>query len=90
MPLWASLEESRKVILSMWYNVDLIKVSENEVEFRTDGGDYEKDEVMMSLMHPGLKLLLVNVREKGCRYYTKMKKIGSGCGHCYEDEEIGI
>ncbi|GLJ19334.1 hypothetical protein SUGI_0348250, partial [Cryptomeria japonica] len=47
-------------------------VNENEVALLTDGGDYEKDEVIMSLMHPGLKLLLVNVGEKGCRYYTKV------------------
>ncbi|XP_057816831.1 probable fructokinase-1 isoform X2 [Cryptomeria japonica] len=71
LPLWPSPEEARKGILSIWDEADLIKVSENEVEFLTDGGDYEKDEVIMSLMHPGLKLLLVTVAEKGCRYYTK-------------------
>ncbi|KAH9310851.1 hypothetical protein KI387_025886 [Taxus chinensis] len=71
LPLWPSPDESRKGIFSIWDKADLIKVSEDEVTFLTGGGDHEKDEVVMSLMHPGLKLLLVTVGEKGCRYYTK-------------------
>ncbi|KAH9323922.1 hypothetical protein KI387_018561, partial [Taxus chinensis] len=46
-------------------------VSDEEVEFLTNGEDYEKDEVIDTLMRLGLKLLLVTEGEKGCRYYTK-------------------
>lgn len=71
LPLWPSPEEARKGILSIWDKADLIKINEDEAAFLTNGADYENDEVVMSLWHPGLKLLLLTEGEKGCRYYTK-------------------
>nr|BAX09100.1 fructokinase [Cryptomeria japonica] len=71
LPLWASPEEARNGILSIWDKADVIKVSEDEVAFLTNGGDYEKAEVIETLMHPGLKLLLITEGGKGCRYHTK-------------------
>eukprot|EP01018_Ginkgo_biloba_P015584 Gb_14191 [translate_table: standard] len=70
LPLWPSPEEARKGIMSIWEKANVIKVSEDEVEFLTNG-DYEKDEVVMSLWHPELKLLVVTEGERGCKYYTK-------------------
>ncbi|KAH9324611.1 hypothetical protein KI387_004789, partial [Taxus chinensis] len=57
--------------LEAWEDVQHHMVSDEEVEFLTNGEDYEKDEVIDTLMRPGLKLLLVTEGEKGCRYYTK-------------------
>lgn len=71
LPLWASADEARKGILSIWKEADLIKVSEDEVAFLTDGGDPFDDDVVMQLWHPGLKLLLVTEGQDGCKYYTK-------------------
>ncbi|KAH9310850.1 hypothetical protein KI387_025885, partial [Taxus chinensis] len=71
LPLWPSPKEAREGIFSIWDQADVIKVSDEEVEFLTNGEDYEKDEVIDTLMRPGLKLLLVTEGEKGCRYYTK-------------------
>uniref|UniRef100_A0A0D6QSI0 fructokinase n=1 Tax=Araucaria cunninghamii TaxID=56994 RepID=A0A0D6QSI0_ARACU len=73
LPLWPSNDEARKGILSIWDKADLIKVSDEEVAFLT-GGDPENDEVVMSLWHPRLKLLLVTHGKEGCRYYTKSFK----------------
>nr|AAQ10000.1 putative fructokinase 2 [Petunia integrifolia subsp. inflata] len=70
LPLWPSAEEARKQIKSIWDKADVIKVSDNELEFLT-GSDKIDDESAMSLWHPNLKLLLVTLGEKGCRYYTK-------------------
>ncbi|KAM7266429.1 hypothetical protein ACFE04_004326 [Oxalis oulophora] len=70
LPLWPSAKEAREQILSIWDKADLIKVSDNELEFLT-GSDKIDDESAMSLWHPNLKLLLVTLGEKGCRYYTK-------------------
>lgn len=73
LPLWPSPEEAREQIMSIWDKADVIKVSDNELEFLT-GSDKIDDESAMSLWHPNLKLLLVTLGEKGCRYYTKSFK----------------
>ncbi|XP_075512000.1 fructokinase-2 [Primulina tabacum] len=70
LPLWPSAEEARKQILSIWETADVIKVSDVELEFLT-GSNKIDDESAMTLWHKNLKLLLVTLGEKGCRYYTK-------------------
>lgn len=49
-------------------------MSDDEVQFLTQG-DPAKEEVVMSLWHDKLKLLLVTDGEKGCRYFTKVLHI---------------
>ena len=71
LPLWPSAEAAREQIMSIWDKAEVIKVSDNELEFIT-GSDQIDDESAMSLWHPNLKLLLVTLGEKGCRYYTKV------------------
>ncbi|KAG6663896.1 probable fructokinase-4 [Carya illinoinensis] len=70
LPLWPSAEEARTQIMSIWDKAELIKVSDVELDFLT-GSDKCDDEAALSLWHPNLKLLLVTLGEKGCRYYTK-------------------
>ncbi|KAM7461239.1 hypothetical protein LguiA_029360 [Lonicera macranthoides] len=70
LPLWPSEKEAREQIMSIWEKADVIKVSDVELEFLTES-DKIDDESAMSLWHPNLKLLLVTLGEKGCRYYTK-------------------
>ncbi|KAK3004695.1 hypothetical protein RJ639_019397 [Escallonia herrerae] len=64
LPLWLSPEEAREQIMSIWDKADVIEV---ELEFLI-GSDRINDESAMSLWHPNLKLLLVTLGEKGCRY----------------------
>ena len=71
LPLWPSAEEARKQIMSIWDKAEVIKVSDNELEFLT-GSNKIDDESALSLWHNNLKLLLVTLGEKGCRYYTKV------------------
>ncbi|KAK6145793.1 hypothetical protein DH2020_019662 [Rehmannia glutinosa] len=56
--------------MSIWDKADVIKVSDDELQFITQN-DKIDDEAAMSLWHNNLKLLLVTLGEKGCRYYTK-------------------
>ncbi|KVI00467.1 fructokinase-2 [Cynara cardunculus var. scolymus] len=70
LPLWPSPEEAREQIMSIWDKAEVIKVSDNELEFLT-GCEKIDDEAAMSLWHPNLKLLLVTLGDKGCNYYTK-------------------
>ncbi|GMI99564.1 Fructokinase 7, Fructokinase 1 [Hibiscus trionum] len=75
LPLWPSAEAARKGIMSIWDQADLIKVSEDEITFLTEGGDpYDDNVVMKNLFHPNLKLLIVTEGPAGCRYYTKTFK----------------
>ncbi|XP_020576957.1 probable fructokinase-1 [Phalaenopsis equestris] len=70
LPLWPSAAEAKEQILSIWDQADIIKISDVELEFLTGQASVE-DEAVLSLWHPGLKLLLVTLGEKGCKYYTK-------------------
>ena len=71
LPLWPSKEEAKKQILSIWDKAEVIKVSDDELMFLT-GSDNVDDETALSLWHDNLKLLLVTLGEKGCKYYTKV------------------
>ncbi|KAJ3708203.1 hypothetical protein LUZ61_011908 [Rhynchospora tenuis] len=70
LPLWPSAEVAREQILSIWDQADIIKVSDVELEFLTGESSVE-DEVAMKLWRDNIKLLLVTIGEKGCKYYTK-------------------
>ncbi|XP_074266515.1 putative fructokinase-5 [Silene latifolia] len=70
LPLWASAQDARDGINSIWNHADIIKVSDEEVEFLTQQDPYN-EEVVMSLWHDNLKLLMVTDGEKGCRYFSK-------------------
>lgn len=71
LPLWPSAENAREGILSIWETADIIKISEEEINFLTNGEDPSDDTVVRKLYHPNLRLLLVTEGPEGCRYYTK-------------------
>ncbi|XP_073151381.1 probable fructokinase-6, chloroplastic [Henckelia pumila] len=71
LPLWPSAESAREGILSIWNTADIIKISEEEICFLTNGEDPYDDNVVRKLYHPNLRLLLVTEGQEGCRYYTK-------------------
>ncbi|XP_071735237.1 probable fructokinase-6, chloroplastic [Rutidosis leptorrhynchoides] len=71
LPLWPSAESAREGILSIWDTADIIKISEEEIVFLTNGEDPYDDNVVRNLYHSNLKLLLVTEGPDGCRYYTK-------------------
>ncbi|XP_004490806.1 probable fructokinase-6, chloroplastic [Cicer arietinum] len=71
LPLWPSAESAREGILSIWDTADIIKISEEEISFLTNGEDPYDDTVVRKLFHSNLKLLLVTEGAEGCRYYTK-------------------
>lgn len=71
LPLWPSAKEAREQILSIWDKAEVIKISDNELEFLTETNTID-DATAMSLWHPNLKLLLVTLGDHGCKYYTKV------------------
>ncbi|KAJ8445751.1 hypothetical protein Cgig2_026078 [Carnegiea gigantea] len=73
LPLWPSAEKAREQIMSIWDQADVIKVSDDELQFLR-GSNRADDATAMSLWHPNLNLLLVTLGDHGCRYYTKNVK----------------
>ncbi|KAG6497114.1 probable fructokinase-6, chloroplastic [Zingiber officinale] len=71
LPLWPSADSARDGILSIWDTADIIKISEEEISFLTQGEDPYDDAVVWKLFHQNLKLLLVTEGPDGCRYYSK-------------------
>ncbi|KAL9382302.1 hypothetical protein Peur_025337 [Populus x canadensis] len=57
LPLWPSSDAARDGIKSIWNEADFIKVSDDEVSFLTQG-DPQKEDVVLSLWHDRLKLLV--------------------------------
>ncbi|KAG8390281.1 hypothetical protein BUALT_Bualt01G0067300 [Buddleja alternifolia] len=75
LPLWPSEDAARKEIMAIWDQADIIKISEDEISFLTEGDDPNDDNVVLKkLFHPNLRLLLVSEGKAGCRYYTKQFK----------------
>ena len=67
LPLWDSAEDAKAGIMSIWETADIIKISDEELEFLTGENS---DASAKSLMFDGLKLLLVTEGPEGARYYT--------------------
>lgn len=66
-PLWNSPEDAKAGIMSIWDTADMIKISDEELEFLTgENSDVSAE----SLIFEGLKLLLVTEGANGARYYT--------------------
>ena len=67
LSLWENAQAAKDGILSIWESADMIKISDEELEFLTGKGS---DSAARSLMFDRLKLLLVTEGPDGARYYT--------------------
>jgi fructokinase len=68
LALWPSVEAARAGMLAAWPMADLIKVSEEELEFLTGEADIAR--AARSLWSERLKLLVVTRGRAGCMYFT--------------------
>lgn len=60
------------LIMRIWMQSNIIKVSDAEVEFLTSKDYTMEDDIVMNLWHHELKLLWVTLGGKGCKYYTNV------------------
>ncbi len=68
LALWPDANAAKTGMLSIWQQADLIKVSEDEVQFLT--GKDDVDEAVSDLWHENLKLMVVTLGRQGCQYFT--------------------
>ncbi|CAN6363756.1 unnamed protein product [Urochloa humidicola] len=70
--LWPSLEEARFHIMSIWNKAHIVKVSELELQILTGvvGDTFDDDVILDKLWTERMKLLVVTLGDKGCKYYA--------------------
>lgn len=70
-PLWASLDQAKEEISYGLAKCDILKISDNEMEFMTGTTDYEKGVEMLRAQYPNLALIFVTLGKAGSRAYYK-------------------
>ena len=68
-PLWNSLEEAKKQVLCGLGYCDVLKISDNEIEWLTGEEDYTKGVGWIKERFPEIKLILVSMGKEGSRAY---------------------
>lgn len=69
-PLWDSLDDARREIEYGLSKCDVLKISDNELEFMTGTKDYSKG-VQMLREHYDIKIIFVTLGKDGSRVYYK-------------------
>ena len=69
-PLWDSLEEARRQMEWGLAASDIVKISDNEVEFLTGETDYDRGAALLLARYPNLRLLTVTAGANGSYAYA--------------------
>ena len=73
-PLWKSLEDAKKEISYGMQHCDILKISDNEIEFMTGTCDYDKAVEILRQQY-NIPLILVTLGKDGSRAYYKDLKV---------------
>lgn len=73
-PLWNSLEDARKEIEYGMTKCDVLKISDNEVEFLFDTTDYDKGAALIREKY-NIPLVLITMGKDGSRAYYKDMRV---------------
>lgn len=68
-PLWRSLEEAREQTLYGMAHCDILKISDNEIQWLTGEADFHKGAAWIQAQFPGIRLLLLSMGRDGSRAY---------------------
>lgn len=79
-PLWNSLDEAKEQVLYGLGYCDVLKISDNEIEWLTGEGDYTNGVSWIKERFPDIKLILVSMGKEGSRaYYGDMMVEAAAC-----------
>lgn len=79
-PLWKSLEEAKEQVLYGLRYCDVLKISDNEIEWLTGKEDYTDGVGWIKERFPEIKLILVSMGKDGSRaYYGDMLVEAAAC-----------
>ena len=68
-PLWKSLDEAREQILYGMGQCDVLKISDNEIQWLTGQMDFDAGAAWIRRQFPGISLILVSIGKEGSRAY---------------------
>lgn len=68
-PLWNSLEEAKEQVLYGLQYCDVLKISDNEIQWLTGREDYTKGVNWIKERYPNIQLILVSMGKEGSRAY---------------------
>ncbi len=73
-PLWKSLEDAKKAMAFGFENCDILKISDNELQFFTGEKDFDKAAAMIQEEYK-IPLICVTLGSEGSRAYYKDKRV---------------
>lgn len=73
-PLWKSLEDAKKAMAFGFENCDILKISDNELQFFTGEKDFDKAATMIQEEYK-IPLICVTLGSEGSRAYYKDKRV---------------
>ena len=68
-PLWRSLDEAKEQILYGMGQCDVLKISDNEIQWLTGEMDFDAGVAWIVERFPGISLILVSIGKEGSRAY---------------------
>ena len=74
-PLWNSLEDAKEQITYGLSQCDILKISDNEIEFMTGTSDFDEGADLLMRQYPNIRLLNVTAGAEGSYSYYKGQKI---------------
>lgn len=77
LPLWRSREEARRQIAYGLARCDILKISDNEIEFMTGEQDIEKGVAKLLKQYPAIKLALATMGPDGSKAFYKGRTVSA-------------
>lgn len=74
-PLWSSLDDAKEQIAYGMSQCDILKISDNEIEFMTGTSDFDKGAAMLQEQYPNIRLLNVTAGADGSYSYYQGRKV---------------
>lgn len=74
-PLWDDLEQAREQISWGLAHADIVKISDNEVEFMTGQTDYDKGAAILRKQFPNIRLLNITAGADGSYAFYQDKRV---------------
>ena len=79
-PLWNTLDDARKAIVWGLQRSDIVKISDNEIEFMTGETDFDKGAAKLLAEYPNIRLLDVTAGAGGSySYYKGLRAFEPAC-----------
>ena len=90
-PLWRTLEEAKEQVLYGMAHCDILKISDNEIQWLTGLEDFDAGIRWIQERFPGIRLILLSMGKEGSRAYSgeTMAQVKGFCVNAIETTGAG-